>query len=105
MDSQLTGDAKRQLDRFCRQYLQLYLEPEYPDSSHLQSDVFQGLLYTALFKENSIKYAPPLRYQLKVLKELTRRIEKSIQDWDEQVGIVSRTFHNVSDSLNIDLHL
>jgi hypothetical protein len=38
-----------------------------------------------LFEDHRLKHAPPARYQLRVLKELTRRIEHSIQDWEEEV--------------------
>merc|ERR1712230_361309 len=36
-----------------------------------------------LFSDD-VQYTPPPRYQLRVLKELMKRIEASIQDWDEQ---------------------
>lgn len=85
---ELQPSAKRQLDRFCRQYLQLQLDHEldYPDDVHLRKDYFQQSLYSRLFRENSISFPPPQRYQLRVLKKLTRRIEQSIHDWEEDVG-------------------
>lgn len=86
MESQLSASARQQLDRFCRQYLQLQLELDYPDDIHLRNDAFQQSLYARLFVENTISHAPPQRYQLRVLKELTKRIERSIQDWEEEVG-------------------
>jgi hypothetical protein len=85
MESQLSLDARRQLDRFCGQYLQLQLDPDYPDAENLRNDAFQQSLYARLFDENVIKHAPPQRYQLRILKELTKRIEQSIQDWEEEV--------------------
>ena len=85
MESQSSASARQQLDRFSRQYLQLQLELDYPDEEHLRNDTFQQSLYVRLFSENVIKHAPPARYQLRVLKELTRRIEQSIQDWEEEV--------------------
>ncbi|KAF5875057.1 putative protein fam86a protein [Botrytis fragariae] len=73
-----------QLDRFCRQYLQLLPNLEYPDEEHLRDDAFQEAIYSRLFEENVLEYPPPQRYQLKTLKELTKRIENSIHDWEEQ---------------------
>jgi hypothetical protein len=85
MESQLSASARQQLDRFSRQYLQLQHELDYPDEEQLRNDIFQQSLYARLFLENRTKYTPPARYQLRVLKELTRRIEQSIQDWEEEV--------------------
>lgn len=85
MESKLSVSARTQLDRFCRQYLQLYSPLEYPDAENLRDDTFQGCLYLRLFDERVLKFAPPQRYQLRVLKELTKRIEQSIQDWEEEV--------------------
>ena len=90
MESQLLLDARQQLDLFCRQYLQLQLDLNYPGEELLRIDAFQQSLYTRLFKENAIPHPPPPRYQFRVLKELLRRIEQSIQDWEEDVGNFSR---------------
>jgi hypothetical protein len=87
MESQLSASARQQLDLFCRQYLQVQLELDYPDGDHLRNDAFQVVLYGRLFQEGALKHAPSQRYQLRVLKELTRRIEESIQDWEEEVCI------------------
>lgn len=86
MESQLSACATRQLDRFCRQYLQLQLELNYPDEVHLRNDAFQQCIYSRLFHEHALLHAPPQRYQYRVLKELTKRIEQSIEDWEEEVG-------------------
>lgn len=86
MESQLSESASRQLDRFCRQYLQLELNLDYPEDEHLRNDTFQQFLYAKLFQDNALSHPPPQRYQLRVLKELTKRIEHSIQDWEEEVG-------------------
>ncbi|KAL2071223.1 hypothetical protein VTL71DRAFT_12458 [Oculimacula yallundae] len=83
MAGQLSVNARHQLDRFCRQYLQVTLELNYPAEEHLRRDAFQQSLYTRLFSED-VQYVPPQRYQLRVLKELMKRIEASIQDWDEE---------------------
>jgi ATP:corrinoid adenosyltransferase len=85
MESQLLPGARQQLDRFCRQYLQVQLDLDYPDEEHLRNDAFQESLHARLFEDHALKHAPPARYQLRVLKELTRRIEHSIQDWEEEV--------------------
>jgi hypothetical protein len=85
MENQLSASARRQLDRFCRQYLQLQLELDYPDEAHLRNDALQQSLYARVFKDDAIPHMPPRLYQLRVLKELTKRIEHSIQDWDEEV--------------------
>jgi hypothetical protein len=85
MEIQLLPGARRQLDRFCRQYLQVQLDLDYPDKEHLRNDTFQEVLHAKLFAENTLKHAPPARYQLRALKELTWRIEQSIQDWEEEV--------------------
>jgi len=85
MEGQLSTNSRRQLDRFCRQYLQLQLDLDYPDEECLRNDIFQQSLHARLFEQNTIEYAAPPRYQLRVLKEITRRIEQSIQDWEEEV--------------------
>jgi hypothetical protein len=85
MESQLSPDARQQLHRFCRQYLQVQLELDYPGGQYLRNDIFQQSLYTKLFKPDAIRHSPPARHQLRVLKELTRRIEESIQDPEEEV--------------------
>merc|ERR1712093_61479 len=83
MESQISVDARHQLDRFCRQYLQVTLGLDYPTEEHLRNDAFQQSIYSRLFSDD-VQYTPPPRYQLRVLKELMKRIEASIQDWDEQ---------------------
>jgi len=85
MESQLSLGAKAQLDRFCRQYLQLHHDLEYPEADNLRNETFQVCLHARLFEERALKHAPNQRYQLRVLKELTKRIEQSIQDWEEEV--------------------
>ncbi|KAE9375524.1 hypothetical protein N431DRAFT_370046 [Stipitochalara longipes BDJ] len=84
MESHLSASARQQLNRFVRQYLQLQLDLDYPDEEHLRNDAFQQSLYYQLFSEHEIKKDPPARYQLRVLKELIKRIEQSIQDWEEE---------------------
>lgn len=85
MENQLTDSARQQLDLFCRQYLQLQLQLDYPDEVYLRNDYFQQSLYARLFKEDAIPHMPPPIYQMRALKELNKRIERGIQDWDEEV--------------------
>ncbi|CAG8958087.1 hypothetical protein HYFRA_00000431 [Hymenoscyphus fraxineus] len=84
MEHQLSVDSQKHLDRFCRQYLQFYLYLDYPDDQYLRNEAFQETIYNTLFKEGSLPHPPPLIYQVRVLKELLRRIEASIQNWDEE---------------------
>ncbi|KAI2618251.1 FAM86A protein [Hypoxylon sp. NC1633] len=70
------------VDRFCRQYLQLERHLDYPSPVLLRDTDVQDALYSTIFADGSLPYPPPLRYQLRVLKELTSRIEASIEDWD-----------------------
>jgi hypothetical protein len=85
MEIQSLASMRQQLDRFTRQYFQLQLSLDYPDEEHLRNDAFQRSLHARMFLETTIKHTPPVRYQIRVLKELTRRIEQSIQDWEEEV--------------------
>ncbi|KAI0891156.1 putative methyltransferase-domain-containing protein [Annulohypoxylon nitens] len=78
------------IDRFCRQYLQLERDLDYPSSTLLREADVQESLYNRIFADGVLDYPPPPRYQLRVLKELTSRIEASIEDWDS---------HGISDDL------
>ncbi|RAL64117.1 hypothetical protein DID88_003305 [Monilinia fructigena] len=91
----LSSHRNSQLDRFCRQYLQLLPDLDYPDTEYLQDENFQEDIYSRLFEENVLEYPPPHRYQLKTLKELTRKIENSIHDWEEQ-GISDNLMSHLS---------
>ena len=71
--------------RFCNQCLQLERELDYPQPTPLREEATQEFIFEQLFGSSSPKYQPPPRYQLRVLKELVRRIEASIEDWDEHV--------------------
>ncbi len=91
MEIQLSPDASKALDRFCRQYFQLHAELDYPDPEHLRNVEFQEAIYSTIFKEDSVQRLPPVRYQLRVLKELVKRIEQSVLDWDEKVWYFKRS--------------
>lgn len=75
--------------RFCHQFLQLEQELDYPPPEALREAETQTLLYRRLFAEDGPCFAPPTRYQVRTLKELIRRIEGSIEDWDTHVSTVS----------------
>lgn len=75
------------IDRFCRQYLQLERELDYPSAAFLRDERVQDDLYRRIFSDGAIAHPPPPRYQLRVLKELVKRIEASIDDWDQHVCI------------------
>ena len=72
--------------RFCRQYLQLEISLDYPEPQLLCRTDVQTTLFRYLFSDDA-PAKPPLRYQLRVLKELVARIEASIQDWDLHVSV------------------
>ena len=78
--------GSQQLKRFEHQYFQLEPSLDYPDANLLRIAAAQESLYSALFVDRHGRHLPPLRYQLKVLKELLKRIEASIQDWDDHVS-------------------
>lgn len=80
------------LGRFCHQYLQLEMKLDYPGAELLRQSSVQENLYDALFADGAVPFPPPHRYRLRVLKELLSRIEKSIEDWEEQVTDPRRTF-------------
>ncbi|CCU76365.1 Putative methyltransferase [Blumeria hordei DH14] len=74
-------ESSRSLERFVRQYLQLYARIDYPDGHELKPDFVQQWLFTHLFsRECNRKH--PVRYKLRVLKELMNRIESCIDDWN-----------------------
>lgn len=86
MGHTLPGSAQSQIDRFCRQYLQLEKDLTYPEASVLREETTQQIIFTRLFSGNAARYAPPERYQVRNLKDLISRIEASIEDWDAHVS-------------------
>ena len=89
-----------QLLLFRRQYLQLF-EPDFlawPPKQLLRDPAVQAWLYKHLFDSEKNQYLPPPRYQLRVLKPLLARIEKAIEDPEEDVGsansISQSVFHS-----------
>lgn len=77
----------KSIDRFCRQYLQLERDLDYPSAVLLREEHIQDDLYRRIFADGAVAHPPPPRYQLRVLKELVKRIEASIEDWDQHVCI------------------
>ena len=76
---------------FRRQYLQL-LDTDslaFPASDCLRNESFQSIMYEGIFKPGILAYPPQARYQIRVLKELVLRVEKSIVDPEEDVRRVS----------------
>src|SRR5436305_14888831 len=94
--AELFPQARQQLDRFRRQYLQLvdFHSVDFPSSRYLKDISFQAVLFSDVFADGALAYSPPYRYQLRVLKELIVRIERSMTDPDE-VGLSSHTFEPI----------
>lgn len=90
MPDDAAATQSSQLDRFCRQYLQLEAHLDYPDGSVLREEEVQERLYLSLFAPGAVSHPPPPRYELRVLKELVARIEAAIEDWDEHVSTYMR---------------
>lgn len=80
------SSRSKQVDRFCHQYLQLQSDLDYPEASLLKTSQVQDAFYERLFADGAVRYGPPPRFQLRVLKELMSRIEASIDDWEEYVS-------------------
>lgn len=84
----LSAEESGQIDLLRRQYLQL-LEPgllTFPPAELLKRPDVQHLLYHNMFNTENPMFAPTGRYQLRVLKELVRRIETAFTDPEEDVG-------------------
>ncbi|KAF4996611.1 hypothetical protein FDECE_12348 [Fusarium decemcellulare] len=79
----MSSSSTRQVNRFCHQYLQLESELDFPEPALLKTSQVQDALYERLFADGAVRYGPPARYQLRVLKELMSRVEASIDDWEE----------------------
>lgn len=83
----MEASVQKQVDRFCHQYLQLEQSLDYPEPQNIRLPEVQDVIYQRLFADDSLPGGPPpLRYQVRVLKELVSRIEASIDDWDEHVS-------------------
>ncbi|WPH03088.1 Hypothetical protein R9X50_00596300 [Acrodontium crateriforme] len=72
----------QQILLFRRQYLQLF-QPDFlawPPRQLLKDAHIQAWLYTNMFNSEKVTRLPPERYQLRVLKPLLSKIEKAIED-------------------------
>lgn len=70
-----------------RQYFQL-VEPSrltWPDDTTLKTPDVQSWLFSNLFDMANITSPPPGRYQLRILKEVIAKLERSISDPEEDV--------------------
>ncbi|KAI0182128.1 putative methyltransferase-domain-containing protein [Hypoxylon sp. FL1284] len=79
------SDVDPQLILLRRQYLQLF-EPDFlawPPPKHLKDTDVQKWLYKNLFDQSRNPTLPPDRYQMRVLKQLVNKIEKAIEDPDQ----------------------
>lgn len=81
-----------QVDRYCRQYLQLEPQLDFPDAAFLRLPEVQETIFARLFADGAVQYGPPPRYQVKTLKNLVSQIEASIDNWDEHVSCFSHAF-------------
>ncbi|KAH8171249.1 lysine methyltransferase domain-containing protein [Sarocladium implicatum] len=89
-EAQDTLSQDEQVRRYCSQYLQLEPCPTLPAPEYLREASVQEAIFQNVFAEHAIRYGPPVRYQLRMLKQLVAQIEASIEDWDK---------HEVSENL------
>lgn len=79
--------TRRSLGILQRQYFQL-VEPHclrWPEDANLKTAEVQGWLFSNLFDLSKVTSPPPDRYQLRVLKSLVAKLERSIVDPEEDV--------------------
>lgn len=83
-----TMNVDERIVRFRNQYFQTQdvNSLSWPPDELLRSNNFQEALWKTVFGPDAFKYFPPDRYQSRVLKELMKRTEASIQDSEEDVG-------------------
>ena len=70
-----------------RQYMQL-VEPHLlalPKPDLLKLPQTQASIYDKMFDNRKLKFAPPIRYQFRVLKIIMLALEKAIDDSEEDV--------------------
>jgi hypothetical protein len=102
--TELSPEEIDDLQRFKRQYFQLLpiQQFQWPASSLLKKSRVQAWVYSNLFDQKLLKYSPPERYQIQILKQIISRIESVIDDSDEDVGQVNSW--TVDDHNIIQLH-
>ncbi|KAF1917317.1 hypothetical protein BDU57DRAFT_160877 [Ampelomyces quisqualis] len=76
-----------QLQVLQRQYFQLVElhQLRWPDDATLKQPDVQGWMFHEMFDAEKLKSPPPDRYQLRVLKMLISKLEKAIDDPEEDV--------------------
>ena len=90
--SRLLPEAQVELLR--RQYLQLQ-DPRQlavPGSSVIKAPEIQSQIYRTMFRDDSLKFPPPPRYRLRVLKRIMAAIEQAITDPEEDVSAIKFQF-------------
>ena len=82
----MRDEWRSQVERYCSQYLQLEPELDLPDAQALRDPQVQSAIFTKVFAEDAVRYGPPPRYKLRMLKQLVSRVEGSIDNWEEHVS-------------------
>ncbi|KAF2144053.1 uncharacterized protein K452DRAFT_152083 [Aplosporella prunicola CBS 121167] len=80
-----SAEEREFLEIFRRQYFQL-LEPsqlQWPNADFLKQPHVQTWLFQEMFDRDSIQYSPPVRYHVRVLKQLVAKIEDAIDNPEE----------------------
>lgn len=83
----VNADITRQLQVLRRQYFQL-IEPHqlrWPNDHVLKESEVQSWLFTEIFDTKDLKSPPPARYRLRTLKVLISKLERAIDNPDEDV--------------------
>lgn len=80
------------IDRFCDQCLQLETSPDYPDGALLKRADVQSEIFERICADHQEPLPGNARLQLRILKELVRRIQDNISDEevDEYVSPLSQ---------------
>jgi hypothetical protein len=74
-----------QVIRFCWQCLQGDPAPDFPEPDQLRQEQVQEFIHAHLFSDE-IPLRPPVRYRVRILKQLISKIEDSIEDWEQHVS-------------------
>ena len=76
------------LELLRRQYFQLWdLEQlTLPSMDIIRLPEVQAFIFESMFKGDNLKYTPPDRYKIRVLKRLVNLIDNAIVDPEEDVG-------------------
>lgn len=87
----LDPSVEESLALLSRQYFQL-LDPDalrWLEGKILKQPDVQAWLYAHLFDQQTLRYPPPERYQMRALKLLVAKIEEALDDPEEDVGFPS----------------